>query len=123
MHSPTPQSLLVAGLTIGLACASLAADSVNIDVLQDDSKSIVLHYDFEDFQQKTVKVGEHAYTSITLPGEVNRLDAGFPSLPRVSRSVVIPAVADMDDATAKRSRMATRALGEARLLTTFYHEF
>ena len=43
MHSPTPQSLLVAGLTIGLAGAVIAADAVNIDVLQDDSKSIASH--------------------------------------------------------------------------------
>jgi len=96
VRSSTPQSLLAAGLTIGLAGAAVAADSVSIDVLQDDAKSIVLHYDFNEFQQKTVKVGEHAYTSITIPGEVNRLDKGFPSLPRVSRSVIIPAIADMD---------------------------
>ncbi|MCH2134913.1 MAG: C25 family cysteine peptidase, partial [Phycisphaerales bacterium] len=96
MRSHSPQSLLAAGIVVGLAGSAFAADSVNIDILQDDSKSIVLHYDFNAYEQKTVKVGEHAYTSIRMPGEVNRLDKGQPSLPRISRSVIIPATADMD---------------------------
>jgi hypothetical protein len=94
----TPLGLLAAGFVSmsGLALTAHADDSVAVDVVQDDASSIVLNYEFGDFDQKTVKVGEHAYTSVTLPGEVNRLDAGYPSLPRVSRSVIIPNMARMD---------------------------
>ncbi|MDG2201704.1 MAG: C25 family cysteine peptidase [Phycisphaerales bacterium] len=98
MRIHTPLSLLAAGVVtgLGLATVATAGESVNIDVIQDDASSIVLHYDFSEGTQKTVKVGEHAYTSVALPGEVNRLDAGYPSLPRVSRSIIIPNTADME---------------------------
>ena len=98
MRITTPLSLLAAGLvaSLGFTTSTTAEESVNIDVIQDDASGIVLHYDFAQGIQKTVKVGEHAYTSVTLPGEVNRLDAGYPSLPRVSRSIIIPNSADME---------------------------
>jgi hypothetical protein len=99
MLRTTTLGLLAAGFgLVGPADASFAAgdDKITIDVLQDDAASTVLHFEFGDVQMRPVRVDGSEYTSVTIPGEVNGLVKGAPSLPRVSRSVIIPGLAGVD---------------------------
>lgn len=99
MLRTTALGLLVAGFgLVGLSETALAfeKESVSIDVLQDDAASTVLHFEFGALQRRAVKVDGAEYTSVTMPGAINGLEAGSPSLPRVTRSVIIPDMASMD---------------------------
>ena len=99
MLRTTALGLCAAGFGLfGLADTALAADKdkLTIDVLQDDVTSTVLHFDFTDIRQRPVRVDGVEYTSITMPGEVNGMVKGSPSLPQVSRSVMIPGMAGVD---------------------------
>jgi len=71
-----------------------AAEPVEVKVLHDQDP-IIVRYDFETFSRQTVTIEGREFLCLDLPGEAGCLERGFPGLPRVCRSVLIPECAAM----------------------------
>jgi len=64
--------------------------AVNINILSHIEENIVISFDINTFQMETINLDEIIYYRYILPGESNSLNAGFPDLPHIRRSIVIP---------------------------------
>ncbi len=67
-----------------------------IRVMQDYGLSITVEFELKGYTVEQVDVDGITYSRITLPGEVTFLEKGFPELPTIVRSVIIPNDALMD---------------------------
>jgi hypothetical protein len=90
--------LLAAGLVTVAGTSVAHADDGRIDVrvVENTDQRIVLSYDFESFEQGTARIGDAAFTTVSLGDESLKTIAGAPDLPDVSRSVLIPGDAKMN---------------------------
>jgi hypothetical protein len=65
-------------------------EELAVRVLESNDERIVLEYEIGGFDRTAVDIGGVAYDVISLGGESSILERGFPELPHVCRSVVIP---------------------------------
>ncbi len=111
-HSPTVhgvgllRSLLLAlGVCWATASDALAAgeymslaptmEPVSVRVLESGAGRTVLEYTVGGFERTPVVIGGKTYYAIGLGEEATLLDAGWPALPTVGRSIIIPDNAEM----------------------------
>ncbi len=73
-----------------------ALDPVSVSVVESVDTRTVLEYRIGGFEMRERTVDGVSYTVVELPGEAKVLELGFPDLPCVCRSVVIPDDARMD---------------------------
>ncbi len=71
------------------------AERTEVSVLSDTGSSIVLRYEFDSHQSKTINISEEEFTQIWIPGEPISMEKGAPALPHVNRSIIIPNNAHM----------------------------
>ena len=64
--------------------------SVEINVLQQDEQSVLLSVEIDNFEINEVQIKDQVYHNISLKDEPNLMDKGFPSLPHLNRSFIIP---------------------------------
>ena len=91
--------LLAAGVGVALMADPAIArddDLISIDVLQDDVTSTALYFEFGEFTRKDIRIDGQPYASLSLGKESLKMEAGLPSLPDVSRSIIIPNLASVD---------------------------
>ena len=68
---------------------------VNVNVLTSNENLIEIEYQLNGFYKKDIEINGEEYSKIILPDESIFLQEGFPELPRVNRSIIIPAKAKM----------------------------
>ncbi|MFC1854153.1 C25 family peptidase propeptide domain-containing protein, partial [candidate division CSSED10-310 bacterium] len=89
--------LLGVAILIGSPLMVAAADAVQIGVVEDSGKSIVLDYTFDNFTEQKVQIRGQIYKRIKLGQEsLMREKIGAPELPQVNRSIIIPNDAMME---------------------------
>jgi len=71
------------------------SNQLSVNVISSDDYSTVIDYSFGSFERMPVAINGETYYQITLRGEPLLLNAGSPSLPKISRSIVIPDAARM----------------------------
>jgi hypothetical protein len=76
--------------------AAAGLEGVEIEVLASDGAVILLEMRLGSFGRIPVEIAGETYYGIALPGEPFTAPAGEPALPRVSRSIIIPADARME---------------------------
>jgi gingipain R len=74
-----------------LASVAAAADPVEVEVLRSDGDGILLEYRVNGFFLEPVDAGGVAASLVVIGDEPATLAAGEPELPRIARSVAIPA--------------------------------
>ncbi len=74
-----------------VASWAAAADPVEVEVLRSDADGILLEYRVNDFFLEPVDVGDATASLVVVGDEPQTLAAGEPDLPRIARSVAIPA--------------------------------
>jgi hypothetical protein len=97
------KSLLLTIITVIFMLSALFAEQVVVNnnanqvqiVLSDDSQSI-LHYTLGNFDRTPVTINGRTYYQLQLKNEAVTYDKGYPELPTVSRSIIIPGTAKMD---------------------------
>jgi hypothetical protein len=87
---------LVLAAALGSSVAHADDGRIDVRVVENTDQRIVLSYDFESFEQGTARIGDAAFTTISLGDESLKTIAGAPDLPDVSRSVLIPGDAKMN---------------------------
>jgi len=65
-----------------------------IRVLHASDERMVIRVELDHFQQTEIDIHGETYYSILLPGEALVLEKGFPQLPKISRSIMIPGNTD-----------------------------
>lgn len=80
-------ALFVAWAGLSLAFAGRA---VEVKVLSDDGRTVVLDYRMLDYQFESLTIDGKPFVQVHLPGEAGALDRGAPDLPHVSRDLVVP---------------------------------
>ena len=73
-----------------VALAITTDGAVAVSVLDPEPGQTLIRYDFSTFQSETLNIEGVEYQSVTLADEANTFEKGFPSLPMVTRSVIIP---------------------------------
>ena len=83
--------------TCSLAClsATVMADRMDVRVIEDTGTAITLQYDFPAYKLNEIDVNGRLFQQPELEDENHMLQAGFPSLPDVSRAIVIPDTGQM----------------------------
>ena len=80
-----------AGTFVSLtAGADESAEAVDVQVVNQSLQAITLDYRLAGFELEEVTIGGATYHTVTLGEESNLLEAGFPELPTINRSVIIP---------------------------------
>jgi hypothetical protein len=74
---------------------AFGADQTKVSVVSDAGSSIVLHYEFDDYQSTVVTINGEEFTRVWISGEPILMNKGAPALPHVNRSVIIPDDAHM----------------------------
>jgi len=69
--------------------------AVGVNVISSNENLIEIEYQLNGFYKKPVEINGEKYSKIILPDESIFLEKGFPELPRINRSVIIPAKAKM----------------------------
>ncbi len=77
-------------LLCGISLYARAAGTSEIRLLQDNCSSITIEFKINKYEISDVKINGKFYSKITLPGEVNHLKRGYPELPTICRSIIIP---------------------------------
>ncbi|MFH1865618.1 MAG: C25 family cysteine peptidase, partial [Candidatus Eisenbacteria bacterium] len=72
-----------------------AADILAVELLEAGPDRTVIEYRLGSFSTDTVEIDGTVHNSVTLGGESRSLEKGFPDLPNVARSIVIPDDAEM----------------------------
>ncbi len=93
-YTRLPAVVVWAALVLLLAPLA-SADDVQVTVLDRTPGSTVIRYDIPSFSRDVISIEGTDYLAISLDGEARYLEAGKPSLPRVSRSVIVPPAAAM----------------------------
>jgi hypothetical protein len=92
-------SALTCGAVAMTLCLSAHAKRPNpyveTEVVADTDQQILLEFNFDQYQESTVRIGRQAYRQIALGHEGIMLESGAPALPHVARSIVIPDDAQM----------------------------
>jgi len=63
---------------------------INANVLQSNSTTIKIEYNFGGFYSEDIKINGNVYSNINSPGMSSIMEKGNPQLPAFSKSVVIP---------------------------------
>jgi len=66
------------------------AESVHVTLLENSPARITILYEIDDVVQTPVRIGNDAYTRVSLPGEPLLKTRGAPELPHHTDSVIIP---------------------------------
>jgi len=69
--------------------------AVDVNVISSNEDLIEIEYQLNGFYKKPVEINGEKYSKIILPNESIFLQEGLPELPRVNRSIIIPAKAKM----------------------------
>ena len=69
---------------------SKSSRAVQIKVLRDSPLGTTIEFEIKDWTLQPVQIGDKIYSKIFLPNAVTFLKKGFPELPRLSKSVIIP---------------------------------
>jgi gingipain R len=93
-----PSRAAAAGLlSVALLLAAapvLASDAVQVRVVSDEGRRIVLEFALLDYRLDPVSIDGQAFVVPAIPGEAVSLEEGAPALPHVARSVIIPGGAE-----------------------------
>ncbi len=93
-----PSRAAVAGLlSVALLLAAapvLASDAVQVRVVSDEGRRIVLEFALLDYRLDPVSIDGQTFVVPAIPGEAVSLEEGAPALPHVARSVIIPGGAE-----------------------------
>ena len=106
---PRPGRMVFAalGLTLLFALAATGATAawvstggsegsrVDVRLLESGAERMVVEFTIPGFDATPVTIDGRTYYRIDLPGESNLLEAGWPELPHVCRSLIIPDAAGM----------------------------
>ena len=68
---------------------------VDVNVISSNENLIEIEYQLNGFYKKPIEINGEKYSKIIIPDESIFLQEGFPELPRVNRSIIIPAKAKM----------------------------
>ncbi|MCK4339331.1 MAG: hypothetical protein KAW87_05030, partial [Candidatus Cloacimonetes bacterium] len=69
--------------------------AVSVNIVSSNEDLIEIEYQLNGFYKKPIEINGEKYSKIILPDESIFLQEGFPELPRVNRSIIIPAKAKM----------------------------
>lgn len=83
--------LIVACFLLLVCGRVLASDTHKVEILRQDSASILLEIQVSAFGSEAINIMGKEYQIISLPNEGNSTSKGLPSLPYISRSFQIPA--------------------------------
>ncbi len=83
-------SLAALAAAMSLPGSVLGAETVSVDVVQDSPENVVVKYEFGEFSQREIRIGDDAFVQLGLGKESVMKEFGAPALPNVSRSVIIP---------------------------------
>ena len=72
-----------------------AVDILSVELSESGPDRTVIEYRLGIFSTDIVEIGGKVYHTVTLGGESRSLEKGFPGLPNVARSIVIPDDAEM----------------------------
>ncbi len=97
------KSLLFIILSMIFMLSSLCAEQIVVNhnennvqlVISDDSQSI-LHFSLGSFNRYPVTINNQLYYQLQLKNEAVTYEAGYPEIPTVSRSIIIPGTAKMN---------------------------
>ncbi len=71
------------------------SQNVQVDVISSNDDLIELQYTLSGFYKENIEIKGQTYSKIEIPHEGIFLDRGYPELPHINRSVLIPPRADM----------------------------
>ena len=79
-------------LTLGswLSLQNNNTKSIKYDILGSSYENTEIEFTIPGFYLDTVQINGQEYSKITISGVVNRLKKGYPALPRIAESVIIP---------------------------------
>lgn len=83
----------------GAATVTLPGDTgqaVEVRTLESDGFATVLEYKLGRFNRNLIEIEENTYNQVSLGDESNMLLRGFPDLPNVCRSIIVPGDAEME---------------------------
>ncbi len=69
---------------------SINEKSPDLNIISSDIENTFLEFKLEGFNQKLVSINNVEYAKISFPGSASNLDFGYPDLPTISKSVIIP---------------------------------
>ena len=64
--------------------------SPNINVVDYDGSDSILEFELPGFNKQTVSINNQNYEVISFPTSAANLDYGYPDLPSISKSIIIP---------------------------------
>ena len=67
-----------------------------VNVLSSNNRQTIIEYNFGNFTRNPIKIDDETYYQLNLEKESKTYQKGFPELPKISRSIIIP-----DDAKIK----------------------
>jgi len=85
-------ALLTAAEVVELAGS---ADVLSVEIIESTPERTIIEYALGSFTRDRVIIDGEAYDTVSLGGESKTLERGFPALPDVSRSIIIPDDAEM----------------------------
>jgi gingipain R len=68
---------------------------VTVNVLDDDASETVIEFNVAGYNEKSISIENNSYLTLSVPEASIFLEKGYPELPRVNRSIVIPNQAKM----------------------------
>jgi agmatine/peptidylarginine deiminase len=83
--------IALAGATLAAETVRLGSEQNSVSVISSNAGETVIHYRVSEFEQIPVQIDGRTYHQIRLPKEGFTQDKGFPELPVLNRSILIPA--------------------------------
>jgi hypothetical protein len=98
------RSILALTLIVLVSVAAVAADTVElrpgepvtVRVVESSASRVAIEYELGSFVKSPVDIDGREYFTLALGEESNILEKGFPELPNICRSIIIPDDAEMD---------------------------
>jgi len=90
--------ILCAGVSLSAQWKSISGPEgspVAANVLEDGVSETVIEFDVAGHNQKSISIENDSYLTLSVPEASIFLEKGYPELPRVNRSIVIPDEAKM----------------------------
>ncbi len=69
---------------------------MDIRILEDSENKVVLEWTNDEIQINRVMLNGNIYSQIIIPNTVSYLEKGYPELPRITKSIIIPDNARME---------------------------
>ncbi|MFH1249937.1 MAG: C25 family cysteine peptidase, partial [bacterium] len=90
--------ILCAGVSLSAQWMSISGPEgspVTANVIEDGISETVIEFDVAGYNQKSINIESNPYSVLSVPEAPIFLEKGYPELPRVNRSIVIPDEAKM----------------------------